>query len=861
MIRRPGTSLLTIALVSVSSIICHAQSQPLPTHHVPDVTLNGQAKLVGRLPANQTMRLVVALPLRDQAGLTNTLHDLYNPSSPMYHQWLTVEEFTALFGPTEQDYKTVQSWAKSHGLTVVDTSRNRVNLQVTGSVADIEAALHVTMGVYQHPTEDRTFYAPDREPTTPDLSVQLWHVSGLDNYSIPHPLLKRRPPGVFSMATTGSGPDASFLGSDMRAAYYESTALTGTGQTLGLLEYYGTDLTDLDTYYSNVDQTESVPVTLDSTDGTSVNCTYPSCDDTEQTIDMTQALGMAPGLAHLVMFIGSTDSAILNGMATYSPLPAQLSCSWGWTADPSTDNTYFEEFAAQGQNFFAASGDDGKWSSSNTAWPADGVYDVVSVGGTDLTTSGAAGPWASESGWSDGGGGVSPAHVAIPTWQTPVDTCPSCSQTYRNGPDVAANANFTYYVCADQEACTANEYGGTSFAAPLWAGYLALTNEQGANDGKSALGYINPTLYSLGENSSTLATDFHNITSGGNGYTCSAGYNLCDGWGSMNGSSLLNALLGSTSPSFTLSASPSSLTITQGSSGTSTITVNDQNGFTGSVTLAASGLPSGVTATFGTNPTTGTSLLTLTASSSATTGTATVTITGTSGTLTATTTIALTVNSAATPNFTIGASPSSLTITQGSSGTSTITITSQNSFNSATTLSASGLPSGVTAGFSPNPVTPPANGSTTSTLTLTASGTATTGTVTVTITGTSGSLSHSTTISLTVSSSSSPNFTMSISPSSLTVDEGGSASNKLTITSVGGFSGAVYLSVNAFPSGVSATTSAQPVEVPKNGSASATITWSATRKAPTGTYTIELIGDNSSGSIQNEVPVTLTVAP
>ena len=106
-----------------------------------------------------------------------------------------------------------------------------------------------------------------------------------------------------------------------------------------------------------------------------------------------------------------------------------------------------------------------------------------------------------------------------------------------------------------------------------------------------------------------------------------------------------------------------------------------------------------------------------------------------------------------TPDYTIGASPSSLTITQGGNGTSTITISSLNGFNAATTLSASGLPSGVTAAFSPNPVTPPANGSVTSTLTLTASGTATTGTTNVTVTGTSGSLSHSTTISLTVNSS------------------------------------------------------------------------------------------------------------
>src|SRR3982075_1812571 len=216
---------------------------------------------------------------------------------------------------------------------------------------------------------------------------------------------------------------------------------------------------------------------------------------------------------------------------------------------------------------------------------------------------------------------------------------------------------------------------------------------------------------------------------------------------------------GTATPDYTVAASPSSLTINQGSSGTSTITISSLNGFNSATTLSASGLPSGVTAAFSTNPVTppangsATSTLTLTASSTATTGPATVTITGTSGALTHSTTIALTVNAATTPNFTIGASPSSLTIVQAGNGTSSITITSQNSFSSATTLSASGLPSGVTAAFSTNPVTPPANGSATSTLTLTASATATTGNATVTVTGTSGSLTHSTTIALTVNSS------------------------------------------------------------------------------------------------------------
>ncbi len=543
MIRRLGTSLLTIvALGSVASIAGQAQSLPPMTHHLHDVVRNGQARSVGRLPGTQSMRIVLVLPHRNQPELESLLRDLYDPSSPSYRQFLTVEQFTERFGPSQADYDAVTNFAATHGLAVVGNSRNRMNVDVTGSVSSIERALHVTMGLYQHPTENRTFYSADREPT-PDLSIQLWHIAGLDNYSIPKPALVQRPAGAVPAATTGSCPSASFCGSDMRAAYYEGTALTGAGQSLGLLEYYGTDLADLTTYYTNAHQTNTVPITLISTDGTSVNClASQGCDDTEQTIDMTQALGMAPGLAHLQMYIGSTDSAIFNGMATGSPLCAQLSSSWTWRpADPTTDDPYFQQFAAQGQNYFQAAGDSSKWNSRSEIWPADNQY-VTSVGGTDLTTASAGGPWASETVWSDGGGGISPNGVAIPSWQvTTAAGCSNCSQTLRNGPDVSANSNFTFYVCADQTACSANNYGGTSFATPMWAAYLALANEYAAHQGDPTYGFINPTLYRLGL-SASYTTVFHDITSGSNGYSATVGYDLASGWGSPNKSALIVAL-------------------------------------------------------------------------------------------------------------------------------------------------------------------------------------------------------------------------------------------------------------------------------------------------------------------------------
>src|ERR1700693_1662918 len=534
MIRRFGLSLLTIvALVLVLSVVCQSQEITPLTRHLREVTLKGQARPVGHLPATQTMRLVLVLPLRNQAELDNLLQELYDPSSLSYRHFLTVEEFTSRFGPTSEDYDSVIHFAEANGLTVVGTSRNRVNLEVTGSVASVEQAFHITLGVYQHPTEKRTFFAPDREPT-PYLPFPLWHIAGLDNYSLPHPNFVRRAQSDLSMkpnATTGSGPSASFLGSDMRAAYYGG-ALTGSGQSLGLLEFVGTDLADLNTYYKNVGQTNKVPITLLSTDGTPTSCTaVQGCDDTEQTLDMTQALGMAPGLTKLVMYIGSSDPSIFSAMATASPLNSQLSSSWTWfPADPATDNPFFQEFAMQGQNLFQASGDNGAWNSSFEIFPADDAL-LTAVGGTDLQTSSAGGPWSSETAWVDGGGGLSPDKFSIPGYQTATASgCSACSKTLRNGPDVSANANFTFYVCADQIACTANEFGGTSFAAPMWAGYMALINQQAAANGNPPLGFINPTLYTIGL-SSNYTTDFHDITSGSHGFCATTGHDVAHGLG------------------------------------------------------------------------------------------------------------------------------------------------------------------------------------------------------------------------------------------------------------------------------------------------------------------------------------------
>jgi len=765
-VRRVGLFLFAMAAV-VSLATTNLQAQSALTGHVHLAVRNGEAKPVGRLPADQVLQLDVVLPLRDEAGLNAFLSDVYDPSSASYRHFLTVPEFTARFGPSQAKYDAVVRFAAKNGLTVVGGTRDGMDVQIKGTVAAVETAFHINMRTYQHPTENRIFFAPDREPIT-DLAFALWHISGLDNYSIPHPRLVKKSDyaqahgvdanAVVSHATTGSGPSASFLGSDMRAAYYGGTALTGAGQNLGLWEYVGTNLADLATYYKNIGKTNSVPVTVLSVDGTSTSCTYTkaggNCDDTEQTLDMTQALGMAPGLASLVMYVGSSDTAIISAMTTHNPLPMTIGCSWGWTpADPTILDPYFKKMAAQGQTFFAASGDASTWSTKNEAWPADDAY-VVSVGGTDLVTASAGGAWKSETAWVDSGGGITPDKIAIPAWQQlsgVINSTNKGSTTLRNGPDVSANANFTFYVCADQTTCSANSYGGTSFAAPMWAGYIALVNQQLAAKGNPGIGFINPTIYTQNV-SGSYAADFHDVTSGTSGsYSATTGYDLVTGWGSPNGVGLINALVAAAaSPTFTISAAPGAVSVVQGKSGTSTITTSTLNGFGSAVALSASGQPTGVTVSFSptsiASPGAGSATMTMAVGATVAVGSYTITVTGTGGGVTKTTTVSLTV--AAPPNFAVSASPTSLTVSRGNSGSSTIMTTVSGGFNSAIALSASGQGSGATVSFSPTPIAAPGSG--TSKMTVKLASNATTGNYTITVSATGGGTTHTATVALTV---------------------------------------------------------------------------------------------------------------
>lgn len=308
---------------------------------------------------------------------------------------------------------------------------------------------------------------------------------------------------------------------------------------------------------------------------------------------------------------------------------------------------------------------------------------------------------------------------------------------------------------------------------------------------------------------------------------------------------------------FSVSASPGTLSLVQGTSGSSTITTTVSGGFNSAVSLSISGLPTGVTASF--NPTSiaapgsGTSTLTLTASSTATVGTANVTVTATGGGVTHTATIALTITAPVTPDFTVAASPASLSVVQGSSTNNTITTTANGSFNAAVALSVSGLPSGVTASFSAASIPAPGSGS--STLTFTASSTATTGTTNVTVTATGGGVTHTTTVALTVTSAATPDFTVSASPASLSVAQGSSGSSSISTTVSGGFNAAISLSASGLPSGVTASFSPTSIAAPGTGNSTLTLTASATATTGTANVTVTATG----GSVTHTATIALTV--
>ena len=602
---------------------------------VPSVVASGEAHRIAALTGDRRLKLAISLPLRNQAELDALVHELYDPASPTYRHYLSVAEFTDRFGASQADYAALVQWASAQGFTVTSTTSNRHIVDVEGSVDTINRALHVNMTAYRHPTEGRAFFAADRTPTL-DLSVPVLAITGLDDFSKPAPRIKYGTPEQIAAAVGpngnagGSGPSGNFMPSDMRAAYYGTGPLTGAGQTVGIFSFEPYKHEDVTAFYALTGATPvNVPIHDVLVNGASGVC-GTGCDDGEQILDIVNVAGMAPGIEQMLFYVGDSGPDILNRMATDN-IAQVLSCSWGSTDMGAAADPIFQEFQAQGQSFVSATGDDGRFNAQTWAPPSLNPH-ILEVGGTHLATSTPGGPWASESSWSGSGGGFyAPAGWAIPDYQqTPgvINASNQGSTAQRNDPDVSAEGDFDNPTVSNGHLQL--NVAGTSYAAPRWAGYLALANQQAAINSAASIGFINNTVYTIGTGAQ-YAANFHDVTSGSNGFPAVAGYDLVTGWGSPNASLLDSLAVDNNVPSFVLSAAPSLPQVERGTSVQIAIAVTPANGFSDDVAFPDVTVPSGVTATFSpTSSSTGTTL-TLAASSSAALGAATITVLGNAG--------------------------------------------------------------------------------------------------------------------------------------------------------------------------------------------------------------------------------------
>jgi subtilase family serine protease len=548
----------TVATGSGSGTItsCHAQAAPHAVSSAVqgkylETNISGLKKLSshipraaqkmtdqGKLDETQQMPFSVMLSLNDQAGLDQELADMYNPSSQNYHHFLTPEEFRTKYSPTEAQVSLVKTYLASKGITVTSVNDNRTLIRSSANVAAINGALHTEIHQYQD-TNGASYFAPAYELQT-SSALPIQSVLGLQN------MVKAKKHLVKGNARA-SASVSGITPATIRSAYDLPSSVTGSGQSLALMELDGYAASDITAYEKQFSLT-TVPLSNVLVDG-ATGSAGGGAD--EVTLDIELMIAVAPGASQITVYEGpNDDSGILD---VYDKIASdntakQISSSWGSTEDTSSfgksENTVFQQMSAQGQSVYAAAGDSGAYDNGSTLSvgdPASQPY-VVGVGGTTLTTSNS-GAYSSETTWNDGGGGVSTVWT-IPSWQVGAATSSSTlgSTTMRNVPDVSLNADpdtgYAIYVGG-----TWTEFGGTSCAAPLWAAFTALVNEQRISNGMTDLGFPNPSLYAIGK-ASDYGSDFHDISDNSTNqyYPAVSGYDNATGLGSFNGANLFRDL-------------------------------------------------------------------------------------------------------------------------------------------------------------------------------------------------------------------------------------------------------------------------------------------------------------------------------
>jgi kumamolisin len=541
------------------------------THVPPQVSRSSD---IGKMDSTHKLDFVVALNLNKEAELDYRLHQMYDPSSLNFHHFMTTEEFISEYAPTQAQVDSVTSHMQTFGIHVTSVSANRLLLHARGSVGALNSMLNTDMHYYRYDGE--VYFAPSVEFQLPaELPIQAVH--GLYNFS-----------SFKSYAHQGKSLSPNliqgyFTPTDIRTAYnipYSiGGSLAGAGQTLALFELDGYKTTDISTYCSYFGL-RAVPlqnVYVDGVTGT------PGSGAAEVTLDIELMIALAQGATKIIVYEGPNNAVGIidtyNRMAVDN-LASQASSSWGAHEGVFASSFYvseyniFKQMAAQGQSFYVAAGDGGAYDGTSTLVaddPAAQPY-VVAVGGTKLVVNSATSAYVSETTWheatnSAGGGGIS-KNWAQPFWQNGLSyTSNKGSTVARNVPDVSLDSDpATGYVIVLNGALYA--FGGTSCAAPLWAAFNALVNQQRSLNGLGKIGFPSPALYQIGKETSNHY-GYHDIADGSNNdyYPAVSGYDLATGWGSFNGAILLQIL--SSPPSvgvYITNYGPNSFTMSAGQS-------------------------------------------------------------------------------------------------------------------------------------------------------------------------------------------------------------------------------------------------------------------------------------------------------
>jgi kumamolisin len=545
---------------SVDSAVANAAQAPKVkiAGQTPNAAQHGSK--VAHKSSTDTLNLAISLNYRNKAQLVALLAGISDPTSSQYHHYLTSEQFASQFGATSADAAKVKAFLERNGMRVTSISPDNTLINVSGTTAQAEAAFSTTINNYQ--SAKGTYYAYETDPlVSADVSGLILGVQGLEN----EPRWRTATPHGKPIAAphVGSGPAGGYTPAELRGAYNVnpliSAGYTGAGQTAAVFELDGYVASNISTYVSNYGLGSPAPsnILVDGYNGAAGQ------GEVEVELDIEVINAIAPK-AQVLVYEGPNSSA--GVVDTYKKIATDntakvISSSWGQCenesaqSDINSEDQVYQQYAAQGQSIFSAAGDTGAYDCRDQATllnvdnPSDDTY-VTGVGGTNLTISGTS--YSSETVWnasasSAGGGGISTLFTK-PSYQTGPGTTNSYSNGERQVPDVTAVADpASGYSIYSQGSWTV--VGGTSAAAPLWAGIATLSNNYAASNGKASLGQANPTLYSIFNNATKYANDFHDITSGTNRYyPATSGYDQASGIGSPNAYNLVLDINGSITP-------------------------------------------------------------------------------------------------------------------------------------------------------------------------------------------------------------------------------------------------------------------------------------------------------------------------